>query len=332
MNARLDALRRWSETRAAHRIGTVLRWTFFAGVVAWLFLKMRAIGWAEVIASLPTTPWFYLIFAAMFLALPFSETLIFRLILHKVRLKDMGVFVRKRVFNSAFVGYSGELYLFVWARRTLGIPARAAAHGIKDNAVLSALASALLTAVLLALFWATGQAGTIASWLDSGLGKLLTVALVTAFVLPVALRFRRSIIAVPARIAGAVFGIHVLRIGGVMLLQALQWWVVLPDQSWTTWLLFLTAQMVISRLPFIPNRDLLFLGAGIEMSNAIDGPRAAMAGVLLAGGALTQATNLLCFVLTSFGRSALKPEPAAPEDLEALSRAGEPVADRNGVA
>lgn len=330
MSPRLARVKAWSETSAAMRLGRVLRWLFFAGVTLWLVRKVNAIGWGDVWASLPTTPWFYILFGVMFVALPLSETVIFRLILGKVGLRHLGVFIRKRVFNSAFVGYSGELYLFVWAKQRLGITARRAAHGVKDNAVLSALASAAVTSLLLVMFWLTGQAAMLAGWLDSGLGKMLAGALIAAFLLPVLLRFRKSVISVPGRIAASVFGIHMVRISVVLLLQAVQWWVVLPDQSWTTWLLYLTAQMVISRLPFIPNRDLLFLGAGLEMSNAIDGPRAAMAGVLLAGGALTQATNLLFFILTSFGISGRFRPPADAREGELLAaEAAESVAKEN---
>ncbi|VXC87362.1 hypothetical protein [Sphingomonas sp. AX6] len=332
MNARLEALQAWTETPAGKWTGRGFRWAFFAGVIGWLVLKVSAIGWREVLGSLPTTPWFYILFVVMFVALPVTETLIFRLLLdRRIGIRDVGVFIRKRVFNSAFVGYSGELYLFVWAKRHLGLPAKRAAHGVKDNAVLSALASAAVTAGLLAAFWMTGQAALVASWLDSGAGKFAATALALAFLLPVLLRFRKSIIAVPGRIAATVWGIHMVRITGVLLLQAVQWWVVLPNQSWTTWLIFLTAQMVISRLPFIPNRDLLFLSAGLEMSNVIDGPRAAMAAVLLAGGALTQGANLLFFIATSFGQRA----PAELAEGDGMTsnddEATESVAKEDGV-
>lgn len=332
MNARLEALQSWSEGPTGKWVGRGFRWLFFAGVIGWLVLKVTAIGWREVIASLPTTPWFYILFVVMFVALPVTETLIFRLLLdRRIGIRDVGVFIRKRVFNSAFVGYSGELYLFVWAKRHLGLPAKRAAHGVKDNAVLSALASAAVTAGLLAAFWLTGQAALFATWLDSGAGKFAATLLAIAFLLPVLLRFRKRIISVSGRIAATVWGIHMLRITGVLLLQAVQWWVVLPNQSWTTWLIFLTAQMVISRLPFIPNRDLLFLSAGLEMSNVIDGPRAAMAGVLLAGGALTQGANLLFFIVTSFGRKRPAELMKGDELTSASDEATESVAKAKGV-
>lgn len=332
MNARLEALQAWGGTPTGKWVGRAFRWLFFAGVIGWLVLKVTAIGWGAVLASLPTTPWFYILFFVMFVALPVSETLIFRLLLdRRIGIRDVGVFIRKRVFNSAFVGYSGELYLFVWARRRLGLPAKRAAHGVKDNAVLSALASAAVTAGLLVAFWISGQAASVANWLDSGAGKFAATLLAIAFLLPVLLRFRKSIISVPGRIAATVWGVHMVRITGVLLLQAVQWWAVLPNQSWTTWLIFLTAQMVISRLPFIPNRDLLFLSAGLEMSNVIDGPRAAMAGVLLAGGALTQGANLLFFVATSFGRSR-PPELTGDDQMTSIDdEATESVANENGV-
>ena len=123
----------------------------------------------------------------------------------------------------------------------------------------------------------------------------------------------------PAGTAWGVLGIHVARIALVVLLQATQWAVVLPAERWSTWLVFLTAQMVISRLPIVPNRDLLFLSAGLEMSNTIAGPRAAMAGLLLAGGALTQGMNLAFFVIT-----ALLPKPPVGE--------GEPEDDGEKIA
>lgn len=303
------------------RAGRVLRWLFFAGMFTWLVLKVRAIGWQDVWAALPTTPWFYLLFLAMFFALPVSETLVFRLLLGRSLPGSLPVFVRKRVFNSAFVGYSGEVYLFAWARRRLGIASRTMLLVLKDNAILSALASAAVTSVLLMLFVATGQVRWLAHWLDSAAGLLLAGGLTAAFLVPIAIRLRRRILSVRARTALSVLGLHVARIGVVVLLQASQWAVALPTEPWSVWLTFLTLQMVISRLPFVPNRDLLFLSAGLEMSHVVEGPRAAMAGLLFASAALTQGTNLLFFLLTSFeSRRGLQPpeqEAALDPDLRA---------------
>lgn len=302
LSDRAQRLHDWSQTPAAARLGKAFRALFFVGVLLWLVLKVRAIGWSNVAAALPRTPWFYILFVVMFLALPVSEVWIFRLLLGRPLPGSLPVFVRKRVFNSAFVGYSGEVYLFVWARQRLGIASKTLLLAIKDNAILSALASAAITSLLLVVFMGTGRAKWIADWLHSAGGMLLAGLLVAAFLTPLLLRLRRQILSVSWRIAGAVLGIHVARILIVVLLQATQWAVVLPAEPLGVWITFLTVQMVISRLPIVPNRDLLFLSAALEMSHIVDGPRAAMAGLLLAGGALTQGSNLLFFLLTSFQR------------------------------
>ena len=302
LSDRAQRLHDWSQTPAAAWAGRVFRALFFVGVLLWLMLKVRAIGWSNVAAALPRTPWFYILFVVIFLALPVSDGLIFRLLLGRPLPGSLPVFVRKRVFNSAFVGYSGEVYLFVWARQRLGIASKTLLLAIKDNAILSALASAAITSVLLVIFMGTGRAKWIADWLHSAGGMLLAGLLVAAFLTPLLLRLRKQILSVSWRVAGAVLGIHVARILVVVLLQATQWAVVLPAEPWGVWVTFLTVQMVISRLPIVPNRDLLFLSAALEMSHIVDGPRAAMAGLLLAGGALTQGSNLLFFLLTSFQR------------------------------
>lgn len=303
---------------------TVLRWGFFIGMIAWMVLKVRAIGWQHVVRALPTNPLFYVLFVVTFLVLPVSELAIFRTIFARALPGAFPVLIRKRVYNSALVGYSGELYLFVWLRRTIGLSKRTIAIGLKDNAILSAVASGLVTALLLLGFAGAGNGRRIAAWLNPGPALLIAAVVATVFLAPVLFRLRRQLIAMPAAQATRVLGVHVARIAAVVLLQATQWAVVLPQEPWGVWLIFLTVQMVISRLPIIPNRDLLFLSAALEISGAINGPREAMAGLLLAGGALTQGTNLAFFLLTALWK---QPPVAGPvEELEAVDDDGEKIA------
>lgn len=296
----VERLRAWSRTENAKRIGVALRVLFFAAMFTWLVLKVRAIGWRQVATSLPANPLFYLLFVVNFLVLPASETAIFRIVFRQSLPRAFPMLIRKRVYNSALVGYSGELMFAIWLKRGFGLSTKRILIALKDNAILSAVASGLVTAGLLVLFAATGNARRIVDWLHPGPALIVAGVLGAAFVLPILYRLRRHLIALGGRRAAGVLGIHVSRTLLVVLIQATQWAVVLPAERWSTWLVFLTAQMVISRLPIIPNRDLLFLSAGLELSNTIAGPRAAMAGLLLAGAAMTQALNLGFFVLTSF--------------------------------
>jgi hypothetical protein len=297
---RWRAIARRFDTPLANRIAKVVRWLFLAAVVAYLLLRLHQIGWREVVAALPATPWFYLIFLANFLLLPSSELLIYRLLWGVPLWRHLGVFVRKRVYNSAVVGYSGEVYMFMWARERFGLAEKYVLLSIKDSTILSSLASAFVTVLLLAAFVASGQTGVIDRTISPEAGWIGALLLGALFVVPLLVRFRRRIITAPGRRAAAVFAIHLARVFGVVGLQALQWSVVLPQVPLQVWIIFLTTQMVISRLPLLPNRDLLFLGVGLELAHAVNAPEASLAALFVAAGALGQGVNLLAFLVTSF--------------------------------
>ena len=86
----------------------------------------------------------------------------------------------------------------------------------------------------------------------------------------------------------------------MLLFQALQWAIILPEVPFDTWVLFLTAQLVLTRVPFLPNTDLLYVGLGLTLASYIDAPMAVIAGMFLASGALFQLANLIAFIVTSF--------------------------------
>lgn len=302
LEKQLEFWRAWAERPAAKTLGKVARIAFFVGMIVWMTVQVHAIGWSEVLASLPVNPLFYILFVIGFLILPASEILVFRTIFGRPLPGGFPIYIRKRILNSALVGYSGEVYLFVWLRRVIELPNKTIALGLKDNAILSALASGFVTLVLLVAFAAAGDARRIVAWLNPGPALLIAGLMGAIFLAPLLFRVRAQLIAMPMRQMLQVMAIHSARIVLTVLLQATQWAVVLPQEPWSVWLVFLTAQMVISRLPIIPNRDLLFLSAALEMSGAIAGPREAMAGLLLAGGALTQGSNLVFYLLTSLSK------------------------------
>ncbi|WP_375250565.1 hypothetical protein [Sphingomonas sp.] len=306
----------WAATPGAKRLGRIVRAIFFVAVIAILLWQLREIGWADVLRALPSQPLFYLLFFVNFMVLPLTEVPIFRLLLGQPIPGALPVLVRKRIVNAVLVDYSGDLYLYGWARTRLGIDARKLLLAVKDNAILSSLAGAMVAGAFIVAFIARAPTGRIASWLDSSLGLVIGAVLCASLTLPLLLRFRHAILSTSQRVAWQVFGIHSLRTILNLAIQVWQWTIVLPGEHWTTWLSFLTVQLVIARLPFIPNRDLLFMAAGLEMSGALTVSREAMAGLLVAGTALTQGTNLALFLLTALW---MKPvPPVAPEEEAAL--------------
>ena len=276
-----------------------LQFLVMAAVVLFLASKLTAVGWHDVWASLPTTPWFYLIFIVMFFAFPVAELMIYRLMWGVDFKGQFGMFVRKRVYNYAVLSYSGEAYMAFWARRRLDLRDRVIFSTIKDSNILSGLASNSFTVIMLAIFFLTGQLSIITDADPDYKSYLLLAVLVGVILVPVVLKFRKHIISLSPDVAKKVFLIHLTRLVLLLLLQTLQWSVVLPDVPFNMWLLFLTAQLVLTRVPFLPNTDLLVAGLGLTLMGYVDAPQATLASMFLAAGALSQAMNFAAFLATS---------------------------------
>ena len=274
------------------------------GVLTYLIVRVGEIGWAEVWRSLPESPWFYIIFIAIYLAWPVTELVAFERIWKVGLWRCLPVFIRKRVYNYAVVSYSGEAYLALWARRHLPLENRQVLSTIKDNNVLSSLASNGFTLLLLIVFMAFGQLTAVLR-ADPELGVYFAVAgVAVAVITTLIVRFRDRILAVPPKVARPVLAIHVGRNILLLALQTAQWAVVFPQVPLSTWLMFLTAQLVLTRLPFLPNQDLLLVGLSMSIMVYIDAPEAAVAGMFLASGALFQIVNVVMYALTSIGAHA----------------------------
>ena len=288
-----------------------IRLGFLLAVGIYLYLEITKIGWAEVLAALPANPAFYLVFVLIYLALPLFEVVIYQRLWKRPLWRYTPFFLRKQVYNAALIGYPGEAVFCFWAQNKLGLPSRTALMAIKDNNILSAMASNSATILLVLAFIGTGQI----SWLNtSGNSTGLYIGFGVGFTLLSSMAvyyFRKKLIAMPGKDAVFVLSIHVFRVFAVMLLQALQWSIVIPNAPFTVWLAFLTAQFLLTRIPFLPNKDLMFLGLSLSLGGMIDAPSAVVAGMFLASGALMQAANLVVFLATSLTDNvtkAVKPE------------------------
>jgi hypothetical protein len=282
--------------------------------IAWLVLvcafvgwKLYQIGWREVLRDLPATPWFYILYFAGYMVLPISEQRIFRLIWD--RPIALVALLRKRALNNSVLGYSGDVYFYVWARMNLKLPDRRLVSGIKDSSVLSGIAGTLATLTLVAAFTASGRAGMFGTVMRGHERIGLAFIVLAVLAVPLAWRFRRVIFGISGRRAAAVFAIHGGRVLLVMLLQALQWWVAMPEAPATTWLLFLTLQALIGQLPLLPNRELLFLAVSLELSREAGVAATALSALMVASALLKQISNLGTLALTSMMRT-----PAVPRE------------------
>jgi len=304
---------RFSEHKIGQRVQTGIRWLFLAGIVGYLGYQLTAIGWERVWASLPTTPWFYVLFLLMYATLPATEVVLYGAA-WGARYRDLlPALLRKRVLNNDVLGYSGEAYFYVWAQRETNLDALDVVRTIKDNVIISSVASTSIAFSLLAVFFLTGQIELLRQYLPDETSTVAAGIAVVILVVSVGVNFRRAIFSLPARLLGLIGVGHLLRFILNNGFQVLQWAVVIPDVSIGTWITLLSLYIVIQQVPFVPTRSLVFMSAGVELSGVLQVPTAALAGMLLAQNLIDRLLNFATYV----GTTAL--DAATVEDREALN-------------
>jgi hypothetical protein len=163
--------------------------------------------------------------------------------------------IRKLVSNEILLGYLGEVYFYAWARRNARI-VTAPFGAIKDVTILSALTGNLFTLLMVIL------AAPLFGALHLGMDSMAFVGS-TIFILAtsgVALVLRKRLFTLPRRELWFVAAMHSARILATTLLAAIMWHLLLPTVALSWWLLLGTLRQLLSRLPFLPNKDVVFAG------------------------------------------------------------------------
>lgn len=239
------------------RVTALLPILFSVLIALGVVLELRGMDLARILAMVPRHPGFWLVFAVFYLSGPASEWLIYRR-LWKLPIEGFGALLRKLVCNEILLGYLGEAYFYAWARRRTAMTA-APFGAIKDVSILSAMAGNAVTLVLLIAMWPLlGEARM--GFHGTPVILSLAVVLVTSII---AMAWRRRIFTLSRDMLAFILGMHLLRIIVTTLLSALLWHLVLPEVSMVWWLLLATLRLLISRLPFIPNKDVVFAGVAV---------------------------------------------------------------------
>ncbi len=253
------------------------RWSLVLGVlitlamVAGLARGINGAGLAGLRQSLPGNPLFYATFALLYLSLPTGDFIIFRK-LWRIPASGMIALIKKRIANEVVLGYAGELYFYAWASdksRATTAPFGA----IKDVSILSAMAGNAITLGLVALSIPFAQ-----MMLRPGdarfLGWSVGVMIVTS--LPFLL-FSRRVFSLERRELWWIFMVHCARLIAGSVLIALAWHFALPQVAIGTWLILAAGRMLVSRLPLVPNKDLLFANFAISLIGQGEGLSAVVA-------------------------------------------------------
>lgn len=230
---------------------------FSLGVISAALYQAWGLDLEKLRALVPRTPAFWAAFVLAYLAAPVSEWIIYRR-LWRVGPEAIFPLLRKQVYNELLLGYLGDAYFYGWARRRLALSC-APFGTVKDVAVMSAMAGNGMTALVVAL--ALPFAGLLSlGGHAEAVGWSLTVVLGSSLAV---VFLRRKIFSLGRRQLAFVFALHVARIAAAAVLAAVAWHLVLPATSVTLWLVLAAMRLLISRLPFLPNKDVVFAGAAV---------------------------------------------------------------------
>ena len=319
LSDRFDAARTWWKTfqdsKRGQRLLTGIRWLFMAGVISYLAYQFTDIGWGRVWNALPTTPWFYILLLLMYVNLPIAEVAIYGKAWNATARGLLPVLLRKRVLNNDVLGYSGEAYFSLWAQRNTNLGYRKAFETIKDNTIVSSIASTSVAFLLLAGFFLSGQVKLLTRYLPDETSTVAAGIAVLICVTAVGVTFRRAIFSLSPSLLLWIGGAHLTRFLINTGLQVTQWAVVIPEVSVGSWITLLALHIVVNRVPLVPTRNLVFMGAGLELSGALQIPEAALGSMLLAQTLLDRVLNFLTYVGTSALDAATVEDRGDLEDL-----------------
>lgn len=214
-------------------------------------------GLAALSAMVPESPAFYIAFALLYMSPPTFDWLIFRK-LWGLPASGLVALLKKRVANEVVVGYSGDAYFYAWARSKLKMVA-APFGAVKDVTILSAIAGNAITLAMMAL----ALPFAVGLLTDAQFKMVATsAAVILATSLPF-LIFSRRVFSLDRPTLWWVFLMHCARLVFGSTMIALAWHFAMPEVSIGMWLFLAAGRLLVSRLPLVPNKDLLFANFAI---------------------------------------------------------------------
>jgi hypothetical protein len=281
------------QARWGARASQVLRWSVPVVLLTFLGYRLSQIGWLQIWHSRPASPLFYLVLPFVFFAQPFADLIIYRNLWNVGKEVGLPVMLRKRYLDNVMLDYSGEAYFYFWAVRKLDLQKNVLLHAIKDSNVLSAGAGFAMLWLMLVTLLAVG-AVHLPALLSHQFWTTLSLASVPLLLCLVLVAGGRRVTTLTSSQIASTFAIHMVRSAAGLALQFALWWFSASLPSAVTCLQFVALQLVITRLPVLPNKDLIFVGTGIAMASMLNLSTPSIAAVLVIG---TAADQLLGFAL-----------------------------------
>ncbi len=276
------------------------RWIRWAGPILSIIIiaaVANMLGTRDLMSLWRMTPssWSFWAGVAVFLSIqPVADFIIFRG-LWRLPWSGLAALFRKSAANEVLFGYSGELQFYLWAKRHADIPG-SPFGAVRDVAVLSAVTGNVVTIVLLL------AALAVPGSLDLGpmSGAILWSAIVLVGSSLAVMLFRRRLLSVDRSQFWRIGAIHLARSIAVTVMVGLLWAMVMPGMAVGWWLMLAAARQFITRLPFLPNKDMVFAGIAAGMLHDVPhiGETVALVAGVIIVGQVTIGAVLTLFDLT----------------------------------
>lgn len=271
---------RLAASRAGRLLVQILRWGIPAALLIIIGRRLTALGWREIWSARPGNLGFYLLLVLQFFLQPFGDYLVYRNLWGRTNTPTMAVILRKRLLNTFMLDYSGEAFFFFWAQARLKLKPGLLVHAIKDSNLLSGGAGLVMVYLMLLALLALGGL-KIPATLNSHGWLYVLVGSVPLILCAALVLGHRKLTALSRSQIATTFAIHFGRAALVLAVEFGLWELSGALPSAVACLQFVALRLVVTRLPLVPNKDLIFVGAGMAAAGMTHVSVTAVATVLV---------------------------------------------------
>lgn len=264
----------------------------------------RDLRWETIEQLVPRSGLFWSVFVISYLSGPALDWVIFRRLWHIPLASGLIALVRKLVSNEIVLGYLGEAQFYAWVRARANIAA-APFGAIKDVAIISALTGNAATVIMLVFAWPIVASGALGMPMRD-VFLSLGVVLVTSCAI---LLLRKKLFSLDRRELWFITTVHIVRTILFIVFSAVLWHLVLPEVSVGLWMVLATLRMLVSRLPLLPNKDIVFAGIAVFLL----GHDLEIAALMTMMAAITLAAHVVAGTITGLA-GLLEPQRSARDE------------------
>ncbi len=290
------ALKKLKSLIPSRNLKPYIRGIIVFGVIIYLSYQLSKIGWLSIAQSIPDSPMFYILSAAILFVPILAERTAFKVATKDNFVPSLRVFTRKHVLNKAVLTYSGEAYLAHELSEQGGLSAKAAVTTIKDLALIRTFVANLWVIILALVAVIFGQAGTLQNIALTSPKLVVVVGLICLLVCLGTIVFFKKLSNLPYGRGAKVAAVFLLRSFLVAVIMIEQWSLAIPGNPLSVWFIFMVVFSIARKSPI--GGEMVFISVALALPG-LESHNASVAAMLMTLLALNQINYLFAFLLTS---------------------------------